>query len=257
MQNNIFNSKILSDKPFKEDTYAIVHTKSSLNLNAFEKKLVDTNWQKFVEKAQSKGFQPWDGTYYRMENIQDITSGSRKLELSTIKFSQVIGLQDNTHLFQKPTRLLANNIETGSLILTTDGYFIFGVRNSNSTSICKIDLIGGGLQENEIIVNNFSDFFKNEIKEIREETGLRNNDITNIQGIGIVQSCYSNVLFIFLTKLNKSKSRVKEIFHDREDDEMVELEFVEGKLLKQYLMDKKDYRPLTAELYFKNIKKVQ
>jgi hypothetical protein len=145
MQNNKFNSKILSDKPFKEDTYTIVHTKSSLKLNDTDKKLVDTNWHKFLEEAQSKGFQPWDGTYYRIENIQDISSGSKEIYLSTIKFSEVIGLQDNTNLSQKPTRLLANNIETGSLILTTDGFFIFGVRNSNSTSISKIDLIGGGL----------------------------------------------------------------------------------------------------------------
>ena len=64
------NPKILSNKSFKEDTYTVVHTKSSLKLNDFEKNIVDTNWQKLLDKAQSKGIKQWDGVFYRIENIQ-------------------------------------------------------------------------------------------------------------------------------------------------------------------------------------------
>ena len=53
--------------------------------------------------------------------------------------------------------------------------------------------------------------------------------------------------------LNKSKSEVQNIFSRNTDDEMIGLEFIEEKLLKEYLEDKGDYRPLTAELYFRNI----
>lgn len=244
------NPKILSDKPFKEDTYTIVHTKSSLKLNNLERKLVEANWQIFLKKAKSKGFQPWDGTYYRMENIQDIISGSKVLTLSTIKFSQVRGIKDDPRLSSK---FRANNISTTSLIRTADGYFIFGVRNSNSMSKSKVDLIGGGLQESELVVNNFSDVFKNEIKEIKEETGLAEKDITSLEGIEIVQTIRSNVLFIFLTKLNKSKDAVEKIFSKNIDDEMSELKFIQEKELEEYLEDLGDYRSLVAELYFKNI----
>jgi 8-oxo-dGTP pyrophosphatase MutT (NUDIX family) len=254
MKNNIFNSIILSDKPFKEDTYTIVHTKSSLDLKASEKKLVDTNWHKFLTEAQSKGFQPWDGTYYRMENIQDIASGSKEIYLSTIKYSQVRGLKHNVNKSLKSTKFQANNVDTASLILTNDDFFVFGVRNCNSPSISKMDLIGGGLQENEFVVKDFSDIFKNVLKEIEEETGLTVNDIKIIQGIGIVHSCYSNVLFVFFTKLNKCRTQVQKIFSNNDDDEMVELEFVEKNFLRDYLKDKGSYRPLTVELYFKNIK---
>lgn len=244
------NPKILSDKPFKDNTYTIVHTASSLKLEDIDKTLISANWQKFLKKAESKGSKQWDGTFYRMENIQDIVSGSKQLTFSTIKFSQVRGIKDDPSL---ATKFRANNTGTNSLIRTADGYFIFGVRNSNSMSKSKVDLIGGGLQKSELPVNNFSDVFKNEFKEIYEETGLTKEDITGMKGIGIVQSGKSNVLFAFFTQLNKTKSEVQEIFSKNNDDEMSELEFVEENVLTEYLKDKGDYRPLTAELYFKNL----
>ena len=245
------NPKILSDEIFKEDTYTILHTKSSLKLKDFDKNLIEANWQKFLKKAESKGSKQWDGTFYRMENIQDIISGSKVLIFSTIKFSQLRGIKDDPTLSAK---FKANNISTTSLIRTTDGYFIFGVRNNNSMSKSKVDFIGGGLQESELPVNNFSDVFKNEFKEIYEEIGLTEKDITSIKGIGIVQSGKSNVLFAFFTQLNKSKSEVQEIFSESNDDEMSELEFIQEKQLKEYLNDLGDYRPLLGELYFKNLK---
>ena len=244
--------KILSNKPFNKDTYTVVHTESSLKLNDIEKNIIDTHWQEFLQKAKSKGAKQWDGTFYRIENIQNIISGSKELIFSTIKYSQARGIKDDPNIL---TKFQTNDISTTSLIRTIDGYFIFGVRNSNSMSKSRIDLIGGGLQESELVVNSFSDIFKNELKEIQEEIGLKEKEITNIDGIGIIQSKLSNVLFVFFTQLNKSRSEVLDIFIKNDDDEMVGLDFIEEKYLKIYLKDKRDYRPLTGELYFRNIRK--
>jgi hypothetical protein len=244
-------AQILSNKPFNENTYTVVHTQSSLNLNDNERDIVTTNWQKLLDQAKTKGVQQWDGTFYRMENIQDLISGSKELKFSTMKYSEVRALKDDPTLSKK---FRANNISTSSLIKTSDNYFIFGVRNINSMSKSKVDLIGGGLQESELVVNTFSDVFKNEFKEIKEETGLTEKDILSMQGIGILQSGRSNVLFVFFTKLKKSKDEVEKIFSKNNDDEMDGLEFIEESLLKKYLNNIGDYRPLTGELYFENLK---
>lgn len=244
------NPKVLSNKPFKEDTYTIVHTQSSLKLNGVDNKHVDENWKVFLEKSRARGGKPFNGAFYRIENIQDIVSGCKELQFSTITYSQVRGIKDDPYLSSKFT---ANNISTASLIKTIDGYFIFGIRGSSSMRTSRIDLIGGGLQESELVVNTFSDIFKNEVKEIREEVGLIEDDIRDMYGIGILQSSGSNVLFTFFTQLNRSKDEVKEIFFKNNDDEMEDLDFVEEGMLKEYLKDKGDYRPLVGEVYVRII----
>lgn len=249
MKKNNLNPRILSNKSFNKDTYTIVHTKSSLNLNDIEKEKIENNWKQFIQESETK---QWNGTYYRMENIQDILPGLKQLSISTIKYSEVRSLKDDEELSK---RYSANNIGTASLIKTIDNYFIFGIRNINSSSRSKKDLIGGGLQESELVVNTFSDVFRNEIKEIEEEIGLKEKDIKDIQGIGILQSGYSNVLFIFHTQLNIAKEEVQEIFNKNKDDEMVKLEYIKEEMLEEYLKDMSDYRPLITELSFLSFNK--
>ncbi len=246
--NKEINPKILSAKPFSRNTYNISHVKTSLTLDNELEASISRNWQSFLDEAHKKGARPWDGTYYRLESIEN-----EELFFSTIKYSQIRGLTHNVDLSKIPTESQPFHVSTASLIKTSDNFFIFGVRNKNSMSSRKIDLIGGGLQPDELEVNNCSDIFENQLKEMREEVGLAIDDVELIEGLGITLSSKYNVVFIFYTTLNKTKSDVEQIFEKNTDDEMQGLEFIEEKDLVEYLKDKGSYRPLTAELYFKNI----
>ena len=71
---------------------------SSLNLTPEQQDNVNTNWKSFVEEANEKGNQPWDGTYYRLENIDQLKTDAKELIFSTIKYLQIRGLTHNVNL---------------------------------------------------------------------------------------------------------------------------------------------------------------
>lgn len=243
---------ILYSKIFQEDTFQIKKINSMLNLTPEQQDNVDINWKSFVEEANRKGTQPWEGTYYRLENIDQLKNDSKVLLFSTIKYSQIRGLTHNSDLSTLAKDSQPNHIATGSLIQTTDGYFIFGERNKNTMSNSNIDFIGGGLQPDELEVNSCADIFENMFKEMREETGIEKSHVSKIIGIGITLSSKYNVIFIFYTLLNIAKDEVLDIFRSHNDNEMNDLIFVEKAKLEEFLKDKGSYRPLVTELYLKN-----
>lgn len=238
--------KIIFYDTFTENTFFIKHVNSKLQLNDIQIQNIDSTWKKFKNEAKSRGAHVWDGTYYRLENTENIKSN---LEFSTINYSTIRGLTFNQDISQIPFESRPNHISTASLIKTSDGLFVFGVRNSNSMSSRKIDLIGGGLQPEELKVENCGDIFKNQVKEMSEEIGILPGHISSINGIGITLSSKYNVIFIFYTKLTISKNQLFEIFKYNTDDEMQNLKFVYKNDLEDYLSDKGSYRPLTTKLY--------
>lgn len=250
--NKEINSIILYSNIFQKDTFQIKKIDSTLNLTPEQKDNVNTNWESFVEEANKKGNQPWDGTYYRLENVDQLKNNTKELIFSTIKYSQIRGLTHNVDLSTLTKDSQPNHISTGSLIQTTDGYFIFGERNKNTMSNSSIDFIGGGLQPDELEVDSCADIFENMFKEMKEETGIKKSNVSRITGIGITLSSKYNVIFIFYTLLNITRDTALEIFRSDNDNEMNDLIFVEEVKLEEFLKDKGSYRPLVTELYLKN-----
>lgn len=241
--------KIIFPHAFTESTFVINKVESRIQLDDSQLRNISSNWQSFEEEAKLKGGQVWDGTYYRLENVDDI---SNELQFSTIKYSTIRGLTHNQDLSSISVQSRPNHISTATLIQTNEGLFVFGVRNKNSMSSRSIDLIGGGLQPEELEVSNCKDIFANQKKEIVEELGISDIHISSMKGLGITLSSKYNVIFIFLTKLSLSKEELLLIFEKKTDDEMQGLEFIEETNLEQYLSEKGSYRPLTAQLYFRN-----
>jgi hypothetical protein len=242
--------RILSSELFTKDTYQITHADSSLVLSSQLKQQIDSVWSKFLTDAKQKGGNPWDGTYYRLENIDQVQSGESELLFSTIKFSQIKGLtQDVDLLATLPEDSRPSHISTTALIHTADGYFVFGERNKKTMSSSSFDFIGGGLQPDEIVVNSCQNIFTSQYKEMSEEASIEPKDVAKIVGIGITHSSKYNVIFMFYAQLNVTRAQVAENFATSTDDEMSGLLFIQEAELSEFLKDKGSYRPLAAELY--------
>ncbi len=242
--------RILSSDLFAKDTYRIEFSESSLVLDAKLSQQVDSVWSTFLSEAKKKGGTLWDGTYYRLENIAEVISGSTHLLFSTIKFSQIKGLtQDLDLLANLPEESRPQHISTTALIHTSDGYFVFGERNKKTMSSSSFDFIGGGLQPDELAVKNCSDIFASQYKEMLEEASIDRSLVNKMVGIGIVHSSKYNVIFMFYALLNITRAEVEKIFASSTDDEMTGLVFIPESELAGFLKDKGSYRPLAAELY--------
>jgi predicted NUDIX family phosphoesterase len=137
-----------------------------------------------------------------------------------------------------------HHLSTIALIRTLDGHYLFGRRSRNG----EVDLIGGGVQCDELAVTCGADLERNLFKEIHEEVGIREDDIEQLAGIGILLSGTSNVLIVAHANLALTRAEAAARFAMRTDNEMSEPVFVRECELCPMLRAMSDYRRLIPEL---------
>lgn len=190
----------------------------------------------------------WDGTYYRVLNAAELKDGGASwpgtIRLGTIRCRYIATLPA---LWEQHARFgleALEHLSIAALIRTRDGYYVFGKRAQDGS----VDLIGGGVQLDEMAVSSGADLEENLYKEVREEVGIGHDEIERLMGIGIVRSSASNVLIIGHARLRLSKAESELRFMDRTDPEMAEPVFVAERELRGFLRLMGDYRARLPDL---------
>jgi hypothetical protein len=239
----MYTAQVLSRRLFTMSELSIEHRDSAWSSTAEYDERVRLEWEEILHHAKTR---VWDGTYYRVLNpsVFEEEKGPGAILLGTIGYRYVATFPS---LSQEHARFALdplNHLSTVGLIRTTDNLYVFGVRNRNGA----VDLIGGGVQCDEIEIQTGADLEKNLQKEILEETGLNNEDIENLAGIGTVLSSTSNVLIVGHAQLKMTSAEVQRRFQQRTDDEMDRLVFVADEKVREFLMQMSDYRNLLVQL---------
>lgn len=241
----MINSSIIVKTREDLSGFTIIHKpESNRKIDPKLEQISKEIWQNLLTEYNSKNINVFDGTYYRLDNLDEVRQGSKVLKLSTIKYSTIKSygvISQDTVLTED---MHTNHISTASLIKTTDNFYVFGQRNI----VNKSDFIGGGLLESENIINTGLDIENNQFKEMKEETNIDPTDCQQQNLIGVLLSKYMNVLFIFQTFLSISSTELKIKFKDRIDQEMADLLFVPEKDLESFLKSQDSYRPLVWDL---------
>lgn len=200
--------------------------------------LVEREWQALLAARPSL----WDGIYDRVLDPAELASGF--MRLGTVRYRYIaaypalhahhvrLGLEPLSHL------------STIALIELRGGAYLFGRRARNQA----VELIGGGVQRDQLAVESGGDLERNLLKEMREEVGLRAEDIEAAAGIGIVSASNSNVLVVAHVRCRLRQAEVWQRFGERTEDEMAEPVFVPAAELHGLLGAMDDYRPLIAPL---------
>lgn len=200
--------------------------------------LVDSAWAKMkVEQAL------WDGNQYRVLDPTDLSRGI-PIRLGTIRYRYIATYPALHDQHMRCSLKALYHLSTAALLRTSDGFFIFGKRARTGMA----DLLGGGVQPEELTVLCGADLEENVYKEIREEAGLCQSDVEELTGIGAVVSGTSNVILIAMVHLKTRRSEMETLFFRRTEDEMTELVFVPEMELQKYLCEMDDYRRLISEL---------
>jgi 8-oxo-dGTP pyrophosphatase MutT (NUDIX family) len=166
------------------------------------------------------------------------------MKLGTVPYRYIATAHDLHDLYKEHGLAPTFHLSTAAMMRTTEGLYFFGKRSVNG----KIDLIGGGVQPDELKIKTGLDFEKNIRKEIAEETGLIQHHLRSTEGMGILQSTTSNIILIFLAELHLSKPEVQEVFKTRIDREMADLVFVSEVDIRNFLKGLPTYRPYIADL---------
>lgn len=217
------NSKILIRNVSEIESYDVIASESSLNIAPYEQ-VIKGYWHEVIADAQSAGTEIWDGQYYRLENIDEIQRGSLQLNLSTIPYSTIrslikLGLQQNLASCYFPY-----HINTGALISTSDDLFVFGQKTIKSGTY-YLDLIGGGLQKDELDVQQAIDIKNNILKEAFEEANITSSMIDWVNLNSFILTNTMSVVILFNIKLNVDKSQLIQSFEGRVENELSGLQF--------------------------------
>ncbi len=236
---------IILKKTFAPEEINIIkksETNRSIDKNLEQK--AKMAWKEILKESNEN---LWDGTCYRLDNIEEVKNGSLNFEISTIKYSLVIGYKEISKENKLATEQYSNHISTGGLIKTSDDIYIFGNKNEDLKNP-QISLIGGGLQEDELEVNSGMDIQRNLFKEIKEEINLSEQDVLRSKIIGILMSGSSGIIIVFETILKISSQLVLEKFKKRCDEEIKSLVFIPQNRLKDFIAEQKDYGSLISDL---------
>jgi 8-oxo-dGTP pyrophosphatase MutT (NUDIX family) len=198
------------------------------------------------QEAAQASFRIWDGLFYRVTNAEALEKRDDLIHfvLGTISYRYIATYRqlDAQHASHALDPLY--HLSTAALIRTSDNWYVFGRRSRNGS----IDLIGGGVQQDELEVTTGADLERNLVKEIREETGIGHADLCAVQGLGVLLSSTSNVLALAKVDLKITKREVELAFGKREEDEMAEPVFVQQDEIGSFLRSLTDYRTLLPSL---------
>ena len=218
----MFESFIITGRNFNFSDIEIEHiTDQNWSVDTDYEEEVQKCWEERVRQAGQNNMHIWDGLYYRVTNLDELSQSKEKIKmkLNTISYRYIATLENLKDLFIEKSYEAPRHLSTAALIRTTDGAYLFGKRTHGGS----IDLIGGGAQPNEIEIILGADLERNLLKEMEEEAGIEISHIKNMQGIGILHSTTSNIVTISLVQLSLSKTETEEIFKTRTDNEMSEL----------------------------------
>jgi len=242
----MYEARTIYDKRFSTSDVEIVSfAEGEWSATSEYDDLVNRVWKQKESVAIKDGAAIWDGMYYRVANLHEIEeSGKLCFKLGTVPYRYIATAPDLEDAFINNKFEPLFHLSTAAMIRTADGAYIFGKRSRNGL----LDVIGGGAQKDELAIKEGIDLERNLRKEMLEETGIQEPHIESVQGIGIVHSVTTNIIFISLVQLNISQPQMGDIFKNRLEDEMLDLVYVSENEVKNFLRRMPSYRPLIVDL---------
>jgi 8-oxo-dGTP pyrophosphatase MutT (NUDIX family) len=238
----MFEPAILLRGPFRIADFGIETTGADWQTHPDYEQAVTAEWESRTRRAAELGDHLWDGMSYRVANVD--AWSTRRLHLGTVAYRYVATYRRLQDLHRTHGLAPTYHLSICALIRTTDDFYLFGRRRVRR----NVDLIGGGVQPDELAVATGADLELCLFKELREETGILASAVTVLTGLGVVLSGSSNILIVGHATLSLSRAQAEAAFVHREEDEMGELEIVPAADIKSYLRSRPDYRLLVADL---------
>ncbi len=186
----------------------------------------------------------FNGNYYRVETIQQQSPQQLAIGLSTIRYQYIAAYRSMQDFFESSPEHHLNHLSVAAMIKTSDNKYVFGVRSHNGS----IDLIGGGVQKDELLVQSGTDIQKTLYKECKEEIWLDSCHISSCTYVGTLFSYTSNNIVIASMQLAISSQELSELFHQKTDEEMKWLLYIEPQDIQHFLGKMKSYRPLINDI---------
>jgi len=199
---------------------------------SLEKKAL-LSWQIMMQRAKAQGSKLWDSDVYRFEESK-AKGKELNLVFSVIPFSIRLGMNELTpEIKDLGYDFASRGIFSSCLIRTNDSKYVFIEKSSKYYTQKKYAYVGGVLSQSEYSLQTGEDLFFSVKKEISEELGISETEISSMfLRLGYLTENW-NVCFLFEALINKSSKELANLFIVHNDGEAQAVVFIESENLQK------------------------
>ena len=232
-------NKILFKGTFKKAKVQIDLNKStSRKINTALEKKCELVWAKTLAISEKKGYQIWDNTVYRLDKFEQ-TDNHLRLKLSTIPFRIRISMNQFTEeLLNLGGDYYPMAMYSSVYVKTRDDNFVFVSKSNKYHKNRKYSFIGGVINNEDQKLENTKDLWECTKSEIREETGIDDDQIEEVNLKGGYINHTANVCLVFACSLTCNSKELETIFKQKHDKEVENLEFVSRESVRDFVLNK-------------------
>jgi 8-oxo-dGTP pyrophosphatase MutT (NUDIX family) len=215
---------------------------------------MDHLWQQKLAIAQEKGFPLFDAPLYRFVHGESRADGTLHLTLGDTSYKEYATTRVPEFFKGRSRDELGNAFSVCSVVETSDGYILLDRRQGVDVYAGRYHVIGGfferGLDsiESDHMPVAQPDPFTAMRREIREETGIRSDDIDEQCCLGLLYDAATpHAELCFLTRLRISLAEA--LTRVPEEDEIKQLEALQvtAESLRAFILEHHGHISATGE----------
>jgi 8-oxo-dGTP pyrophosphatase MutT (NUDIX family) len=169
-------------------------------------------WQRSLAQAQERGTRLFDAPLFRFIAARSGTDGKLQLVLGDTGYKEYVTTRITTFAAEHTRQELGNPLAVCSVIETCDGYILLDKRHGVDVYVGRYHVIGGFFERDRDIAPGDAspDPFAAMRREIQEETGVLDSDISEQYCLGVVYDLQTpHAELCFLTRLHISLDEIK------------------------------------------------
>lgn len=180
-------------------------------------------WQEKLRQARQSNSLLFDAPLYRLVSVRQATGQALQLTLGQTSYKEYVVTRSQEFASGRPRSELGNPLSVCSVVETADGYILLDKRQGVDLYVGRYHVIGGFFERDiDIDAAQRPDPFAAMRREIREETGIQEDDIREQFCLGLVYDLVApHPELCFLTRLHISLDEVQQ--RKPEDSEIKKL----------------------------------
>lgn len=188
--------------------YKFVYDKKSVELPNCFKIAIQENWDELLNSGKNYT----NGELYTVSSIEFDKDNCLNFNISKTDFAHYLYTVKQNFEGEH----ICRSIATSALFITSDNYYVLGKMSSSTSLADKIKFIGGAIDKDDFINNEFQpiECIK---REVKEEIGLTLDDKSKVESINssyfITRKNLSFINVCFRIKLNMSANKMVTLFN--------------------------------------------
>ncbi|HXZ04925.1 MAG TPA: NUDIX hydrolase [Ktedonobacteraceae bacterium] len=199
---------------------------------------MDALWEQKLAIAREQHIPLFDAPLFRFVEVEAKANGTLLLVLGDTGYKEYVTTRVPEFAQGRKRAELGNALSICSVVETTDGYILLDKRQGVDVYVGRYHVIGGFFErDRDSTVSNQPDPFGAIRREIREETGILQSDMSEQFCLGVVYDTTTpHAEMCFLTRLTIPMAEVQNRIPEENEIKQLETLFVTKESLRDFLL---------------------